>query len=165
MIEKISANFDADKSSQFLYKPEDAAGTQLFAGPPWDYDFSLAPTPDFCGEEVSAELGDPKGTRITEDNSLYAALFRHEAFRDVVYQQYYQNFLPLIRRQAEHGIMDQGELLLPSVQMNALRWQIWPEAETPEEISALYFQQLERIAGFLDQRSQWLCSQWPQPEQ
>ena len=42
MFEELLCNFDANKTSQFIYKDSDSVDTRLHFGPPWDYDISLA---------------------------------------------------------------------------------------------------------------------------
>ena len=162
LAEEISKNLDGTNSSAYYYKPADSTSTLLYAGPLWDYDYALASPSDMVGAEAAAELRDPVGFRIKEDWELLYQMTRHPIFQEAVRRNFYEKWMPAVRKMLDSGIDGMTELLLPSMDMDLLRWNVWPEAQTPEQRRAAYLGEVDTVRSFLEQRTAWLAAQWPQ---
>ena len=163
LVEEIVKNYESRSSSQFLYKPDDSVSTKLHIGPVWDYDFALCSGRDDGIEEVSAMLREPEGFYLPPTDFLLGKLYQHQEFRDAVIGEYYDHFLPEIRTLIDWKLADYAEQLLPSAMMDAVRWDLWPQAGTDAERENAYLEEVDVIRRFLDQRTAWLCEQWPEP--
>ena len=108
ILEEITENVDAGKSSFYMYKDIDSMSQKLYAGPIWDCDNSFGNNNFvYCNDPhvlyAAAQSGDMGRPHI--GNLLYY-LYQHQDFRDSVRQMYFAEVRPMIERYLNQGSID-----------------------------------------------------------
>jgi hypothetical protein len=166
ILEEFLLNVDAGNSSFFMYKDSVRVGSgRIYAGPPWDYDLSLGT----LGEAHGVNFRDPHLWWVNSGHMdfnpqtylhLYAALWRHEIFRETVRELWQTEAAPIIRILV--GLEDANSALRPidsyiediyaSRQMDML---IWPMREYRR-----FYGQTPYLTEFARERFLFLDSHW-----
>lgn len=167
LIEELSKNYDATKSSQYFYKDSDAVDPLLYAGPVWDYDSAWGnyahSDPDDAGPEgLIAESG--------ERYAWWPALYRQRDFAAQVRKIYQEEARPLLLGLIGDAPMPEGsrmgtldELaaeLDGSAAMNFLRWRVFNHSTRAVKTGADYAENIEYLRGWIRGRLAWLDGQW-----
>lgn len=121
LIEEVFKNLDSGVSSNFFYKDSDEVDPLLYAGPVWDYDWSIG-NGALC-------ISDPKGfyasqaeKKETLPTRWYAALYNKSDFYDAVLLEFKQQFIPLLNKLIDVGIYQYVDQIQSSYKMNEARW-------------------------------------------
>ncbi len=124
ILEEFVKNIDADKTSQYFYKPSDKQSTVGFCGPVWDYDnsFDVMSTADKTDGLYAA----------TRRKKIYYHLNKHDFFVEAVKKEWKENYLPAIavclgEKKPAKGASLQSldsyyKMLAPSAAMNYVFW-------------------------------------------
>lgn len=159
LIEEFSKNVDASMSSCFLYKPEDAVSTKLYAGPVWDYDRAYG---------NMSNLGQGLDMRTPEDlfvrDGYYGTPFwlyfcLNPLFQDNVKKVYEEEMLPLIDECIRIRIPQWEEQIRASAYADLRRWPDRVE-EVREFQDLSYEEKVDRMIGFMTARVAYLKQEW-----
>ena len=151
ILEELTKNNGAGATSSFFYKPQDAVGTKLFAGPVWDYDKAYG---SLTGINESSRDLCYLMLRDTNCTTLFWRLYAHQDFREAVSDCYEEFFSDYMREAAEEKVDEYGQEILSSVAMDQIRWK--EEGDEPLD----YPYELERMKSFLLERKQFLDEVW-----
>lgn len=169
LIEEIVKNYDANKSSQYFYKPADSVSTKLFAGPVWDYDSS------YGNYEGSRKRASATVLKVCKDYGQsyywYPAAYRQEDFRWRAQELYATVFKPILEAMLsdEPGTEELRTLseleshLESSAAMNFTRWPVFNNPARPIQTGADYAENIQYIRTFLTQRMAFLEEEWVIP--
>lgn len=175
LIEEISKNMDANKSSFYLFKDCDANNDKLQFGPVWDYDIAYA---NYRTAYYKSKLTSPEGLfAATDDLEKYywwPKLYEHEEFVKAVKEAYELYFRPCLEvllglREASAATGDLKSLdayaayIRSSADMNFTRWRIFNADEFPVKTGADYEENIEYLRVFLTERMAYLDSIWLEP--
>lgn len=174
IINELAKNYDANHTSEYLYKPEDGKSTKLFAGPVWDLDNCYA---NYARANTYKQILPPDTFFVNNAIGfpyLYPALYKQEDFRTRVKELYRSIFIPAIEillgeRKDPSGTLksleEYTDVIRESLEMNYVRY---PNIE-------LYYadtgntveENIAYIRNFLTLRREFLNSQWldPAPEE
>ncbi len=171
ILEEVSKNFDANRTSFFLYKPADNQNTRFFAGPAWDYDIAFG---NFENERAKS-LKLPAGFSANRDRGMtyywLPALYGHEDFYERVVQIYQESFVPAI--QVLLGInKDPAGMLFSldeyaaemegSAAMNFSRWRLNNPSKSGAKTGKDYPENIAYLKNFLGGRMAYLNENWVQ---
>lgn len=95
LINEVSKNYDANMSSEYFYKPEDAVSEKVFAGPVWDLDNTYG---DYTRSGNPSFLT-PENLYVCKQNAQeywWPALYRQPDFYDAVVKRYHEVFVPAL---------------------------------------------------------------------
>ena len=172
ILEEISKNFDANRTSFYLYKPADSVSTRFFAGPVWDYDIAFG---NFENERVKA-LKNPIGFSANKDRGMtyywFPTLYGHKDFYDQVVETYHDAFVPAIKvllgletdpTGAMQSIDDYAKELDASAAMNFARWQIFNTTDRMVKTGKDYKSNIAYLKNFLSLRMAFLDEHWKEP--
>ncbi len=165
IMEELVKNFDADKTSQYYYKPTDAEGGIGYCGPVWDYDNSY---------DIFKPAAKNDGLYAANNQKyIYYQLSKQQIFTDKVEELWNERYLPLIQTITEEGDPVDGvltkplsyyyDLLLPSATMNYTRWDNIAEpvyASTYIKTGYTYQQHIDYMDDYLTKRAAYLSSVW-----
>lgn len=172
LIEEITKNVDANKSSFYIYKDSDTIDGKLYFGPVWDYDIAYG---NYAASYYKKTLADPSGLHAaTDDYKKYywfPRLYAHADFQDAVKQAYQARFRPclevLLGLRAPstetgnlHSISVWAEQLAAAAQLNFSRWRTFNADEFPVKTGADFAANIAYLQSFLTQRMAYLDSIW-----
>ncbi|MBQ3075182.1 MAG: CotH kinase family protein, partial [Clostridia bacterium] len=130
IMEELVKIFDADKTSQYYYKPSDSESKIGYCGPVWDYDNAF--------DNFKPAAKNDGMYAANNQKYIYYNLCKKEVFMDEVKKQWKENYLPLIKMcvgdaKKMNGtslktLDDYYDLLSPSAAMN---FTLWPIIDTP----------------------------------
>lgn len=95
LINEVSKNYDANMSSEYFYKPEDAKSDKLFAGPVWDLDNTYG---DYARSGNPGFLN-PAGLFVCRQGGQdywWPALYKQPDFYRAVVKRYHETFVPAL---------------------------------------------------------------------
>lgn len=159
LIEEFSKNVDASMSSCFLYKPEDAVSTKLYAGPVWDYDRAYG---NMSNLGMGLDMRTPEDLFVRDGYYgtpfwLYFCL--NPLFQDNVKKVYQEEMLPLIDECINVRIPQWEEQIKTSVYADLRRWPD-REEEVQEFQDLSYEEKVDRMIGFMTARAAYLKQEW-----
>ncbi len=170
ILEEISKNFDANRTSFFLYKPVDDESTRFFAGPVWDYDIAFG---NFESER-SKSIKIPTGFSANKDRGMgfywFPALYAQDDFYQRVVQIYHECFVPAIRvllgmEKDPTGMVlsldEYAEVMEASAAMNFTRWQLFNTTQRLVKTGKNYPENIAYLKYFLSGRMAFLDENWP----
>lgn len=131
LIEETFGNIDAGKYSQYFYF--DGNGSKVYAGPVWDYDYSM-------GRPGLWSLSSPQAICIgcfqltdAANSPWYYNLYQKEEFRARVAEIYQQQFLPVLKTIYNEGLDSYSTQISAADRVNRIRWSVTTEAESDME--------------------------------
>ncbi len=175
LIEEITKNMDANKSSFYIFKDCDANNDKLQFGPIWDYDIAYG---NYSTAYYKSALTDPTGLlAATDDYEKYywwPKLYQHEEFIEAVKAAYELYFRPCLEvllglrapSKATDDVMsldDYAALMEASAKLNFTRWRTFNADEFPVRTGADYAENIEYLRTFLTKRMEYLDSVWLTP--
>ncbi len=169
ILEEISKNFDANRTSFFLYKPADDKSTRFFAGPAWDYDIGFG---NFENERAKS-LKNPTGFSANRDRGMtyywFPALYGHDDFYERVVQIYHECFVPAIKvllgmEKDPAGILlsldEYAAEMEGSAAMNFSRWYLNNPSKSGVKTGKDYPENIAFLKSFLSGRMAFLNENW-----
>lgn len=169
LLEEITKNYDGNKTSQYIYKPEDSQGPTAFLGPPWDYDYSMG---NFA-KEYNKHIARPNGLFITTDDGndsfWYPALYKHSDFYEAMLICYYEKFVPALniltgKTTDESGVLmsiqSQGKLLSKSAEMNFNKQNVFNSSKRLIKTGSNYQENIDYLVTWLQKRMDFLDTMW-----
>lgn len=151
IIEELCKNNGAGATSSFFYKPQDAAGQKLFAGPVWDYDKAYG---NLDGINESTQDLCYLMLRGTDPTTLFWHLNKHSEFRQAVsacYSEFFADYMQVIQ---DEKIDEYISEIDAAKDMDLIRWKkIYGE-------SVDYEGEVQRIRDFLSARKPFLDEVW-----
>lgn len=163
IIEELTKNIDANKTSQFFYKYDDSISEKIYAGPVWDYDkgwgnegkldehIDLKSPVDFYAKEMIYQP------------SIWAELYMHDSFQEEVGKVWRQEVKPSI----DKILQDSLEQWKKTIEASALMdWERWNDIrlETDSDGGPIYEETydgaVERLVEFTEERVQFLNEYW-----
>ena len=134
-LEEVVKNYDANRTSQYFYKPSDDVSTLIQAGPVWDYDAAWGG----YGTTASAPVLNPEGLFVVTGTSMpnsqwsswYRALYNHSEFAEKVQQCYRETFVHalniLLGEETDpsgkmKSISELHNMITASGEMDTVRW-------------------------------------------
>ena len=171
LIEEVSKNYDANRSSQYFYKDSDHVDPLLYAGSVWDYDSAWG---NYARQE-KLDVAAPTGL-IADRASAYSwwsALCRQEDFHAEVVRVYEQELRPMLMGVAGEWAMSAGRQLRTldayerelsaSAAMNFARWRVLNHATRAVKTGATYSENIETLRTWIVRRVAWLDERWGVP--
>ncbi len=155
LIEEIFANVDGGAVSQYFYLDGSEEQPKIFAGPVWDYDYSMG------GEEFWLRSNPTYLTMVREytDDGLYLPwfyeLYRKDAFSERLQELYEMEFLPSMMELMETGLETYFHLIYASAACDGIRWNY-----CEDDIQADF----NLIKSFLAERIRFLTDLWIRQE-
>ena len=161
VLEEFVKNIDADRTSQFYYKPADSIA---FCGPVWDYDNSFD---NFKSGERNSGM-----YAAEHQNYLYAHLKNHTVFMDEVKKQWNEVYAPLSAVLLGESKPQKGSLLCsieeyytqltPSAAMNYALWNTIdiPENNNYVDTGSTYREHMDYLADYIEERTLYLNIEW-----
>lgn len=157
LLEEIVQNMDAGLTSNFFYKNSDSIDGLLYAGPAWDYDWSLG-----NGEYQVRSANGLYAAHEARGNywaPWFAKLYKQPEFYNAVVQAYQETFVPQLQEMLDWKIDAYVEQIRASYAMNELRMK--NEAKRAESVqSETIDESAAYIKSFLAERMQFLDSLW-----
>lgn len=151
LIEEIFENQDAGAASQYFYKDSDSVDPKFYAGPVWDYDYSIG-NGDISVRNPRCFIANRWWKKADTYTPWYAALYEKPEFYQRV-TELYAEYLPALRALTEGGIDTLANSIAPASEMNRLRWlHHYGETQVAERT--------EYMRSFLEQRLDYLTSAW-----
>ena len=160
LLEELVKNLDASFTSQYLYKYDDSVSSRFYAGPCWDYDKSIAASGI---TEDGINLNDPEGLYAAvqeKDSDIWYALYQHEDYRKTAASIFFKELEPYLRKDRGQIFFEYSSGIRDSNDCNMIRWNTFPQAVTIEEKRILYHAKVLELASFIDQRLDFLYSEW-----
>ncbi len=166
IVEEFSRNYDANKTSQYFYKPADSQSTLIFAGPVWDYDTAYANT-----DRDNGRLLKPRGLTVGVSGYAYCPYknaYQHEDFIAAVKTYYRDCFRPAIAvllgdapgNDVISSIDDMAAGIRASADMNFVRWPVFNISGRPVKTGVDYDENIEYIKDFIRARAAYLDEIW-----
>ncbi|MBQ2701120.1 MAG: CotH kinase family protein, partial [Clostridia bacterium] len=161
LIEEVLKNYDANRTSQYFYKPADSQSTLLHAAPIWDFDQSL----DNYGMNGSkAFLASNKATSFHWFPRAYAI----PDFRQRVEELYAEKFVPVINILLGKGgtlgelrsIESYADEIKASAQMNFRRWGYIEYPERYTSAGKTFEESIAYLHEFLERRMENCNKRW-----
>lgn len=169
ILNELLKNYDSNSSSEYMYKPEDAKSTKIFAGPVWDLDNCMA---GYARDDNAERIARAEGLFVAGSARLslwWPALYRQAAFLERVKVLYGQLFFPGLQVLFGNQKDPAGKLLsldeyaariAESAEMNYTKY--------PELRRSLFnittgknlAENVEYIRRFLQARSEYLRAEW-----
>ena len=161
VLEEFVKNIDADRTSQFYYKPADSIA---YCGPVWDYDNAF--------DNFKSGNRNDGMFAAEHQNYLYAHLKNHEIFMDEVKKQWNEVYAPLSavllgESKPKKGtllcaIEDYYTLLTPSAAMNYTLWNTIdiPENNNYVDTGSTYQEHMDYLSDYIDERTLYLNFEW-----
>ncbi len=169
LIEEISKNLDANKSSQYFYKPADSQSVTAFAGPVWDYDSSYGNYAKAYNKTLAYPTRLSAATDSARSYYLWPNAYQHEDFRQAVKEAFFRDFVPALRILIGEEKDPTGQLrsleeyqafIEDSAAMNRARWPIYKESSHPVDTGKTLGENVEYLRGFLSKRLEFLSQEW-----
>ena len=171
LLEELAKNVDANKSSQYYYKPADSQSPLAFAGPVWDYDsaygnFARSYNPRFASPDYLAAA--------VETGELYywwPKVYAHEDFRAHVTTVFHEQMVPALRvllgeEKAEGGSLcsldEYEQQIFQSAEMNRIRWPHYRRQTHSVDTGKTLAENVDFLERFIGQRMVFLLGTWPQ---
>ncbi|MDE7340908.1 MAG: CotH kinase family protein [Lachnospiraceae bacterium] len=159
LIEEFSKNVDASMSSCFIYKPEDAVSTKLYAGPVWDYDRAYGNMSNL-GEGL--DMRTPEGLFVRDGwygTPFWSYFCMNPVFQENVQIVFEEEMLPLIDECIWEEIPQWEELIRTSVYADLRRWP--NKEETVNNFQGLsYEEKVDKMIEFMTARTAYLKQEW-----
>ena len=172
ILEEISKNFDANRTSFFLYKPADSKSTRFFVGPVWDYDIAFG---NFENERTKS-LKLPTGFIANRDRGMtyywFPALYEHGDFYELAVKAYHEAFVPAIKallgldKDPAGKVMSIDEYAAEvesSAAMNFTRWRVFNAPDRTIKTGKDYPENIAYLKNFLSGRMAFLDENWMEP--
>jgi hypothetical protein len=173
IIDEISKNFDANRTSFFLYKPADEKSTRFFAGPVWDYDIGYG----IFESKRTKSLLIPTGFSANKDRGMayywFPELYAQDDFYKRVVQIYHECYAPTLRillgmeKDPTGTVLSLDEYaaeLEASAAMNFSRWQMFITTMQVAEKGQDYLINIAYLKDFLNKRMAFLNENWVEPK-
>lgn len=151
LIEEVFANMDAGSLSQYYYCDGSDPQGRMYAGPVWDYDFSMGGEGVWLRPYTAYFTMNRRYVNAEIYTPWYAALCEKELFMDRVRALYAGKFLPLLEELADSGVAAYARSIAQASALDSIRWGTEPDAAEKE---AAY------IRSFLKQRTAFLTDLW-----
>ena len=160
LLEETVKNYDANRSSLYLYKPADSQSTLLYAGPGWDFDQALD-NYGFVGAKVTTAITSsthyhwmPHAYRITDLRERMMAL----------YQERFVPALAIMLGESDAGVylrsIDTYEAQISaSAAMNYTRWK-YTSVDRSNQVGRTFTSNVAHIRTFMTNRRVWLNKWW-----
>ncbi len=179
LVDEVTKNLDANKTSFYLYKDIDAADTRLHFGPVWDYDNCLGV---FSSDKYKGITNVPEGLLAgvkpnvegkREEYYWFPKLYAHEDFVNAVKEAYKKVFRPQVlvllgelpaskSTGRTRSLEDWETLLTCTANMNFARRPTLNivNRDFPVNTGATYPETIVYIRNFLRTRLEYLDSRW-----
>lgn len=156
LIDEITLNADAGNGSIYFYKNLD--DDLLYAGPAWDYDFSLGH--NGTGDARTIYTTNYESSTMEYVPWLYwqKALYSDTDFREKMVA-YYRDLLPYMEKMLEYTIDEYAEWIESSVDMDSIRWKKMIQARYPGNYSD-WKNNVRYTKFFLAKRLNYLNRKW-----
>lgn len=141
LIEEFFGNTDAGYCSQYFYTRGESG--VIYAGPVWDYDFSMYYPTAFYANRLQVKAG--------VETPWYPALWQKPIFQSYVKKLYMEELKPIIKAINSNDIDAYFRLINNSAKMDAIRW-----AKSYEGFE----EAVDHIRSYLSARIQFLDSVW-----
>lgn len=169
MMEEISKNYDANKSSQYFFKDCDSIDPLLYSGPVWDYDSAWG---NYARED-KLSAAEPTGLSVAEEGYSYSwwpALAEQTDFSQAVCAAWEEVYKPLLRLLtgewaapagcAVHTLDAYAEELSASAAMNFERWRVLNHSSRAVKTGATYEENIEYLRQWIKERIEYLDTRW-----
>ena len=169
LIQEYTLNIDAGVTSFFLYKDSDENGDgKIHTAPVWDFDVALGNLETYMDETHSFKSPDAiyAATRFdweTNENLLFAELFKYKEFNDLVHTLYSERLKPALdilnsseEVSGEHikSIAAYKAMLDPAARMNFTRWSI-KEKRLVLEAGLTFDSHIDFLLNFTTKRAEF----------
>lgn len=154
LIEEVFGNFDAAFLSQYYYS-DGKENSKVFAGPVWDFDYSMGCISAWQIETPNALFADRLHVKPGYDTPWYDALCRKTEFRTRMLELYRYEFLPLLSDFLDNRIDEYVQQIQNAVQADYVRWSVQSDVHS----------EAEYIKQYLTARVSFLNSIWLEEEE
>lgn len=149
LIEEIFGNYDACFMSQFFYHNSEDASQKIFAGPVWDFDYSM-------GNPLSWQLSNPRiwlanrlKVRDGNDSPWFYHLCQKEEFAERVTEIFVSDFKPQLTELLDNSLEEYASIISKASENNKIRWF---DSETTDNV--------QYIKDYLSKRIDFLNDVW-----
>ncbi len=170
LLEEITKNHDANRSSQYLFKDVDQKSPLFFMGPAWDYDAALG---NFARSSASKEWW-PQFFSANADQGepyyWYPALYQQPDFYKNAVSAFYRDYVPVLEvllglREGDpegelRTIDEYAQAIAPSAAMNYVRWPVFNSKARVVKTGANYEENIDFLKNFLQKRMEFLSGEW-----
>lgn len=150
LVEEVFGNIDACAISQFFYWDETNEGGKLYAGPVWDYDYTMGNEANWQLSATDAFYANRLHVRENIDTPWFNALYQKEDFYDMMVNVYADEFLPELQELLEQRIDEYAAQIHQAANANGIRWKIQDDVLTEGD----------EIKAFLQGRIDFLNRAW-----
>lgn len=161
LVEELSKNRDALLSSFYMYIPNDDG--KFYAGPIWDYDRSLGVKESVAGVSLLEAEGLYASRVFDYDErtlDFFYQLCNKSEFQEI-YKEVYEKQLRTVALELVDGALDEKiEQIENSAVMDWIRWNRYSGATSREEILEVFYYKNNGLKGFLQERIDFLDSEW-----
>lgn len=122
LIEEFFGNLDAGFISQYFYFDGSTDSNVVFAGPVWDYGYSMGNEYVWQLSNAESVFADRLEVKNGYTSPWFYYLMRDESFSSEVYEIYETQFLPLFQVYCDNGIPNYENEISSSASLNQIRW-------------------------------------------
>jgi len=159
LIEEFSKNVDASMSSCFLYTPEDAVSTKLYAGPVWDYDVTWGNAPAYLGHISTSPDRLTRLAAHRDSSCWFSALYVKPEFYAELTDCYLNEISGYLPELANQVLPQLAETTAASAAMDRARWE--EEYRLHEDIADRE-EELAFLSDYILRRKEFLDKAWIQ---
>ncbi len=170
VMEEISKNFDANRSSLYFYKPSESEGTIAYAGPVWDYDNAFGNFSNQRTRSLKLPTGFSANSDRGENYYWFPALYRQKDFYAAAVKTYHDQFVPALRillgqekgsRNGLQSIKEYAAEIEASAAMNFIRWPVFNSPSRQVKTGKDYAENIAYLENFISGRMAFLSENWP----
>ena len=169
ILNELLKNYDSNSSSEYMYKPEDAKSTKIFAGPVWDLDNCMA---GYARDDNAERMKRTDGLFVAGSARAalwWPALYRQEVFLERVKVLYGQVFMPALdvllgnKKDPSGKLLSLDEYAARIAESAEMNYTKYPELRrnlfniaTGKNLA----ENVDYIRRFLEARSEYLRQEW-----
>lgn len=159
ILEELSKNLDANRTSQYIYKDEQEVSCKFFAGPAWDYDRAWGNGGKGPGETDFESPDDFWASEFVDPHPFWAWLCEKESFDRAVREAYAKQVRPVLEDILENQELETWrQKIEDSVAMDGKRWEM--EYLEDRGTEADYDAAFRSFYDFIVERKAFLDQEW-----
>ena len=170
-LQECMMNKDANRNSQYYYKPSDSESTLLYAGPIWDFDASLGSS----ATKSKITPMNPEAFWVNKDihaNTWPCALYAHSDFQEQVREAWNDTFKSAMDILLGEGkdpagvllsIDEYADMVEQAAEMDILRWESLnynKDNPASKKTGKTFSSNITYLKSFVRARRDWLDTQW-----
>jgi len=151
LIEEVFGNLDAGFISQYYYYDSSSPEKMVYAGPVWDYGYSMGNPYVWQLSSYESIYADRLNVKDGYSSPLFYNLMRDDVFNNKVNDIYSNEFVPLLSQYLDSVIPEYHKKIENASKLNQLRW-----FDKDEDVST----SINSINSYLTNRIDFLTTYW-----